>query len=36
MESDPEKADQNKSLWKEVKVTSIFMSFRVSNNPTKL
>ena len=44
MESDPEKADRNKSLWEEVKVTgvnliyldSIFMSFRFSNNPTYL
>ena len=41
MGSDPEKADQNKSLWEEVKVTGvkfnldlIFMSFRVSNIPT--
>ena len=29
MESDPEKADQNKSLWEEVKVTGVKFDFYV-------
>ena len=29
MESDPEKADQNKSLWEEVKVTGVKFNFYV-------